>query len=130
MSDSTNSELDRQIEEAIKDGVSNTTGEWFNGWICPGLNLNEQQSQDLLFHLTKTNRLKRNIKDLITQSNLALLERVNKEVVGEDDRDYSKDNADEQSLKILVATSTACNDLRADQRKALNNLKQELQEKL
>ena len=45
-----------------------------------------------------------------------LIESVIDKVIGKDDRDYSGDNADEESLKILVATSTACNELRKEQR--------------
>lgn len=59
-------DLDELIEEAIKDGLSNHTGEWFNGFIAPGLNLNEEQLRDLLFYLTKAKRLNKNIKNLIT----------------------------------------------------------------
>lgn len=57
--------LDEQIEEAIKDGLSNHTGEWFNGFIAPGLSLTEEQSVDLLFYLSKAKRLTNNIKQLI-----------------------------------------------------------------
>ena len=39
------------------------------------------------------------------------------EVIGEDDRDYSGDNTDEESKKFLIWTSEACNQLRAEQRK-------------
>lgn len=35
------------------------------------------------------------------------------------DRDYSKDNADEQSLRILVACANSCNDLRQQLKKEL-----------
>jgi hypothetical protein len=71
-------ELDRQIEEAIKDGLSNHTGEWFNGFIAPGLSLDEQQSRDLLFYLTKANRLKENLAKLINQKCLeARIDEVN-----------------------------------------------------
>lgn len=41
--------------------------------------------------------------------------------IGKDDRDYSHDNADEVSLKILVACSTACNELRSEIRTALTD---------
>lgn len=58
---------EQEIEEAIKDGLSNHTGEWFNGFIAPGLNLNEEQLRDLLFYLTKAKRLKSNIQALIAQ---------------------------------------------------------------
>ena len=43
---------------------------------------------------------------------------VAERLIGEDDRDYSQDNADEESLRILVATSTACNELKAELRTA------------
>jgi hypothetical protein len=56
---------ERTIEEAIKDGVANHTGEWFNGFIAPGLNLTPEQSEDLLLFLTKAKRLKNNIKALL-----------------------------------------------------------------
>lgn len=47
------------------------------------------------------------------------------EAIGEDDRDYSQDNADEQSLKVLVATSTACNELRTELRQKLSQIRKE-----
>lgn len=45
------------------------------------------------------------------------------DIIGENDRDYSKDNADEQSLAILVACSTACNELKQELRQAVEGLK-------
>lgn len=60
-------DIDKQIEEAIVDGLSNHTGEWFNGFIVPGLNLTEEQSKDLLFYLVKAKRLNKNIQSLINQ---------------------------------------------------------------
>lgn len=56
-------------------------------------------------------------KTLINKSYIS--RKAVEEAIGEDDRDYSKDNADEESLKILVACSTACNELRADIKKRL-----------
>lgn len=58
-------ELQEKIEAAIKDGLSNHTGEWFNSWIVPGLNLTEEQLRDLLFYLTKVKRLQDNILNLL-----------------------------------------------------------------
>lgn len=57
--------IEQKIKEAIKDGLSNHTGEWFNGFIVPGLNLTEEQLRDLLFYIVKAKRLNKNIKDLI-----------------------------------------------------------------
>lgn len=57
------------------------------------------------------------IKAHIKQEMLAL--------VGEDDRDYSGDNTDHDSKIFLIAASTACNELRAELRKAiLDNYKE------
>lgn len=58
------------------------------------------------------------------QQLLLLLEETCEYVIGKDDRDYSHDNADEESLKILIAASTTCNDLRKEQRNRLQALKQ------
>jgi hypothetical protein len=71
-----NTELDAKIKSAIKDGISNTTGEWFNGFIVPGLNLTEEQSKDLLFYIPETNRLNKNIRTLITQEKIKELGEV------------------------------------------------------
>lgn len=37
-------------------------------------------------------------------------------IIGEDDRDYSHDNADTESLKLLIAMSSAVNEEKSNQR--------------
>ena len=74
----TPTELEEQIEEAIKDGLSNHTGEWFNGFIAPGLKLEPQQSEDLLFYLIKAKRLNNNIQALLKSHQQKLLDRLDK----------------------------------------------------
>ena len=60
-----------------------------------------------------------------TEAIKQLISEVGMEVIGKDDRDYSQDNVpNECDRKILVATSTACNELRADQRAHLKRLTQ------
>ena len=46
------------------------------------------------------------------------------DVIGDDDRDYSRDNADPESLAFLVGASTACNELRQQFRDSLTREKE------
>ena len=46
------------------------------------------------------------------------------DVIGPDDRDYSRDNADPESLAFLVGASTACNELRQQFRDSLTREKE------
>lgn len=43
------------------------------------------------------------------------------EMIGKDDRDYSGDNTDHDSKIFLVASSTACNELRQELRNKFND---------
>lgn len=59
-----------------------------------------------------------------TQSKLKAFAGEVEEAIGKNDRDYSQDNTDHDSKIALVASSTACNELRSELRQALKAIKE------
>ena len=61
------STLDEKIIEAIRDGLSNHTGEWLNSFVTKD-NYTVEQATQLLNDICEGKRLNNNIQALITES--------------------------------------------------------------
>ena len=90
------SDTELEISNMVAKTMRETHDHIFDGTFINGLTPHQYMTKKFSdWHTTHTNQL---IDELLSE-------------LPKRERDYSKDNADEQSLKILVACSTAHNEL-------------------